>query len=227
MCKTAASDISAPQPSGARQEQSDGDFLSSGRSPQAQHRAPAATASGRPVEFVLNVHAGPCSAMQGVDTSAATHGPLTSTGSSCDRQPVYLCSCCVSSSCFIRIEALLLQCNRCTTAAHEVLLRAGRDWRQPLEDCEPYLDGLRVYVACAAPSEFMELVSICREGGACRYPRLDPLITHIVVRSCSMSHMLLVLQFSLHFRGPDTVSAALEAVGITTYCGMSHSCLWD
>ena len=46
MCKTAASDVSAPQPSGARQEQSDGDFLSSGRSPQAQHRALAANASG-------------------------------------------------------------------------------------------------------------------------------------------------------------------------------------
>lgn len=37
-------------------------------------------------------------------------------------------------------------------------------------------------MACAAPSEFMELVSICREGGACRYPALDPLLTHIVVR---------------------------------------------
>jgi len=55
-----------------------------------------------------------------------------------------------------------------------------------MEDCEPYLDGLRLYVACAAPIEFMELVSICREGGACRYPRLYPLITHIVVR-CLLS----------------------------------------
>lgn len=57
----------------------------------------------------------------------------------------------------------------------------GRDWRQPLRECEAFLDGLRVHVACAAPSEFMELISICREGSACRYQQLDPLITHIVV----------------------------------------------
>ena len=38
--------MSAPQPSGARQEQSDGDFLSLGRSPQAHHQATAACASG-------------------------------------------------------------------------------------------------------------------------------------------------------------------------------------
>ena len=62
-----------------------------------------------------------------------------------------------------------------------------------MEDGEPYLDGLRVYVACAAPSEFMELVSICREGGACRYPRLDPLITHLVVRCCIMCWRLVFL----------------------------------
>lgn len=47
-----------------------------------------------------------------------------------------------------------------------------------------------MFVACAAPSEFMDLVSTCREGGACRYPRLEPLITHIVVRSpCTHSNL--------------------------------------
>ena len=44
--KTATSNVSAPQPSGVRPEQSDGDFLSSGRSPQALHRAPAPSTSG-------------------------------------------------------------------------------------------------------------------------------------------------------------------------------------
>lgn len=63
-------------------------------------------------------------------------------------------------------------------------------------------------MACAAPSEYMELVSICREGGACRYPALDPLLTHIVVRcqtatrapsrlSAAAGRQLQVLQGSL------------------------------
>ena len=83
-----------------------------------------------------------------------------------------------------------------------------------------------MYVACAAPSEFMELVSICREGGACRYPRLDPLITHIVVRPCIMSQLLVMSQFLSYSRCPSYCIRTFETVALTSYCGVSHSCLW-
>lgn len=53
---------------------------------------------------------------------------------------------------------------------------------EPAEDVPPFLDGLRVFLACCARDEMMELASICREGGACRYNQLNPLITHVVVR---------------------------------------------
>ena len=61
----------------------------------------------------------------------------------------------------------------------------GQDHRQhhePADDVFPFLDGLRILLACCARCELMELASICREGGACRYTQLTPLITHIVVR---------------------------------------------
>lgn len=50
-----------------------------------------------------------------------------------------------------------------------------------LHDCFNFLDGLRIFLACCSRAEMMQLASICREGGACRYPQLNPLITHIVV----------------------------------------------
>ncbi len=52
----------------------------------------------------------------------------------------------------------------------------------PPSETFTFLDGLRIFLACCASNEIMELACICREGGACRYPQLNPLITHIVVR---------------------------------------------
>ena len=52
---------------------------------------------------------------------------------------------------------------------------------EPADDAFPFLDGLRVYLACCALDEQAELASICLEGGACRYVQLEALITHIVV----------------------------------------------
>ncbi|BDA47374.1 probable protein ECT2 at N-terminal half [Coccomyxa sp. Obi] len=53
----------------------------------------------------------------------------------------------------------------------------------PPSETFTFLDGLRIFLACCASNEIMELACICREGGACRYPQLNPLITHIVVGS--------------------------------------------
>lgn len=53
-----------------------------------------------------------------------------------------------------------------------------------------FLDGVRLFLACCAQDEIMELACICREGGACRYPKLNPLITHIVVRQLPDTQML-------------------------------------
>jgi hypothetical protein len=58
----------------------------------------------------------------------------------------------------------------------------GPQLHEPEEDVAPYLDGLRIFLACCARAEMLELARICRQGGACRYNLLNPLITHVVVR---------------------------------------------
>lgn len=65
---------------------------------------------------------------------------------------------------------------------------------EPAEDVEPYLDGLRVFLACCGRDEARELARICREGGACRYPQLNPLITHVVVRQQTPSQPASLIQ---------------------------------
>ena len=57
---------------------------------------------------------------------------------------------------------------------------------EPVDEVAPYLDGPRIFLACCAREEMMELACICREGGACRYNSLNPLTTHIVVRAGSL-----------------------------------------
>ena len=44
-----------------------------------------------------------------------------------------------------------------------------------------FLSWLRVHLACCTKEEQLEMLRICREGAATRYPGLGEQITHIVV----------------------------------------------
>ncbi|CAL8472179.1 g11721 [Coccomyxa elongata] len=83
-----------------------------------------------------------------------------------------------------------------------------------------FLDGLRIFLACCASNEIMELACICREGGACRYPQLNPLITHIVVGSDLMMDELQCIK--QHQQKHGMLVRVLEA-GWLRQCGAARS----
>ncbi|KAK9905703.1 hypothetical protein WJX75_004882 [Coccomyxa subellipsoidea] len=90
----------------------------------------------------------------------------------------------------------------------------------PPSETFTFLDGLRVFLACCASNEIMELACICREGGACRYPLLNPLITHIVVGSDLMVDELQCIR--QHQQKHGALVRVLDA-GWLRQCGTSRA----